>query len=95
MALLHTTSTDTQLSEELGVKIRTGCDVAKADFEATEVVLSNGEHIKSDVILGVDGIWSTLRSQVVGQNVEPTETGDLACQGTFTRKQLEELNDPE
>ncbi|CAG2011201.1 unnamed protein product [Fusarium graminearum] len=84
-----------EIAEELGAQIRTGCDVSKADFEATEVVLSNGEHVKADVILGADGIWSTLRSQVVGQSIEPTETGDLAYRGTFTRKQLEELNDPE
>lgn len=67
----------------------------KADFEATEVILTNGQRFRADVVVGADGIWSTLRSQVVGQAIEPTETGDLAYRGTFTRQQLEELDDAE
>ncbi|KAF4334027.1 hypothetical protein FBEOM_12155 [Fusarium beomiforme] len=80
---------------ELGVNIRTGVYVEGADFDATEVILDNDERVKADVIIGADGIWSTLRSQVVGETIEPTETGDLAYRGTFTHHQLEELNDPE
>ncbi|KAL5590256.1 hypothetical protein FOBRF1_013813 [Fusarium oxysporum] len=80
---------------EVGVNIRTGAHVISADFDSTEVILANDERVKADVIVSADGVWSTLRSQVVGENIEPTETGDLAYRGTFTRQQLEELNDPE
>ncbi|KAF5636971.1 3-hydroxybenzoate 6-hydroxylase 1 [Fusarium tjaetaba] len=84
-----------ETAAELGVEIKTGCDVMKADFEATEVILTDGQRFKADVIVGADGIWSTLRSQVVGKAIEPAETGDLAYRGTFTRQQLEELDDAE
>ncbi|PNP76438.1 hypothetical protein FNYG_10224 [Fusarium nygamai] len=84
-----------ETAAELGVEIKTGCDVMKADFEATEVILTNGQRFRADIVVGADGIWSTLRSQVVGKTIEPAETGDLAYRGTFTRQQLEELNDDE
>ncbi|KAF4420525.1 3-hydroxybenzoate 6-hydroxylase 1 [Fusarium acutatum] len=84
-----------ETAAELGVKIQTGCDVMNANFEATEVILTDGQRFRADVIVGADGIWSTLRSQVVGQAIDPTETGDLAYRGTFTRQQLEELDDAE
>ncbi|KAK2686280.1 hypothetical protein QWA68_014842 [Fusarium oxysporum] len=82
-------------ASELGINIRTGIHVEGADFDATEIIIANDERIKADVIIGADGIWSTLRRQVVGEVIEPTETGDLAYRGTFTRQQLEELNDSE
>ncbi|KAL6355858.1 hypothetical protein LRP88_09441 [Fusarium phalaenopsidis] len=80
---------------DLGVHIRTGCDVQTPGFEATEVVLASGERVSGDVIVGADGIWSTLRSTIVQGRVEPTETGDIAYRGTFSRQQIEELDDPE
>ena len=39
----------------LGVEIKLNADVAKLDFEKTEVILSDGEVIQGDVIVGADG----------------------------------------
>jgi salicylate hydroxylase len=41
-----------------------------------------------------EGLWSTLRETVLGKSMAPTETGDLAYRGTFSREQLEAFNDP-
>lgn len=40
------------------------------------------------------GLWSVCREQVLSSPSPPTETGDLAYRGTFSREQLEALNDP-
>lgn len=40
------------------------------------------------------GLWSTLRSRILGHDSPPQETGDLAYRGTFTLSALQELNDP-
>lgn len=40
------------------------------------------------------GLWSHVRSYVLGHTKEPTETGDLAYRGTFTRSQFAALKDP-
>jgi salicylate hydroxylase len=39
------------------------------------------------------GLWSALRQSIDSQ-AKPEETGDLAYRGTFSRQQLETLNDP-
>ena len=42
-------------AERLGAIIKLNADVAKLDFERTETVLSDGEVICGDVIVGADG----------------------------------------
>lgn len=52
------------------------------------VVLSNGNRIIADAVVGADGLMSRLREFVLGRPMPPLETGDLAYRGTFSREQL-------
>ncbi|KAJ9608062.1 hypothetical protein H2200_007050 [Cladophialophora chaetospira] len=81
-------------AQRLGAQIRLNADVTKLDFDRTEAILSDGDIIKGDVIVGADGLWSSTRDAILGRPSPPTETGDLAYRATFSRKQLLELNDP-
>jgi salicylate hydroxylase len=42
-------------AQRLGVAIKLDAEVVNLNFERTEVVLSGGEVIKGDVIVGADG----------------------------------------
>ncbi|KIW62187.1 hypothetical protein PV04_10385 [Phialophora macrospora] len=52
------------------------------------VSLKDERQIMADVVVGADGLWSTMREYVLGRPFAPEETGDLAYRGTFTREQL-------
>ncbi|KAF2195636.1 FAD/NAD(P)-binding domain-containing protein [Zopfia rhizophila CBS 207.26] len=78
----------------LGAEIRLGANVIDVDFAGTNVTLADGEVIKGDVIIGADGLWSTLRDKLLGYPSPPQETGNLAYRATFERSVLESLNDP-
>lgn len=81
-------------AQRLGVKLRLKADVSDIDFEYTEVKLRDGEVISGDVIIGADGLWSTLRARILGHASPPKETGDLAYRGTFSLSALQNLKDP-
>jgi hypothetical protein len=56
--VIHRQDYHTILLEEaqrLGAVIRLNADVAKLDFERTQAILSGGEVISGDVIVGADG----------------------------------------
>lgn len=76
-----------------GAKIRLGAEVVDINFDETSVKLSTGEVIRGDAIIGADGLWSRTRDLILSSPSPPTETGDLAYRGTFTRAQLEPLSD--
>jgi salicylate hydroxylase len=78
----------------LGVKLRLKADVCDVDFDYTEVKLRDGEVISGDVIIGADGLWSTLRTPILGRDSPPQQTGDLAYRGTFHLSDLQSLKDP-
>ncbi|OAL28800.1 hypothetical protein AYO22_02665 [Fonsecaea multimorphosa] len=71
----------------LGGKLRLNAEAVeiKVSTENPHVVLQTGEIIEADVIVGAD---------VLGQPSPPVPTGDLAYRGTFSRAQLEALQDP-
>ncbi|KAF2703234.1 putative salicylate hydroxylase [Pleomassaria siparia CBS 279.74] len=81
-------------ASRLGVDIKLRAEVQDIDFETTTVTLRNGEFISGDVIIGADGLWSTLRSRILGHDSPPRETGDLAYRGTFSLSALQALKDP-
>ncbi|CAI6335485.1 unnamed protein product [Periconia digitata] len=80
--------------ERLHVDIRLKSEVYDVDFENTRVLLKNGDVVSGDVIVGADGLWSTLRTRVLGHASPPQETGDLAYRGTFSLEALQTLRDP-
>lgn len=78
-----------------GSKLRLGAEADRIDFERTEVELRSGEVVRADIIIGADGLWSTVRDRMLGSPSPPIETGDLAYRGTFTKAQLEAIGDPQ
>ncbi|PVH97216.1 FAD/NAD(P)-binding domain-containing protein [Periconia macrospinosa] len=80
--------------ERLGVDVRLKSEVQDIDFDNTKVTLKNGDIISGDVIVGADGLWSTLRARILGHDSPPQETGDLAYRGTFSLEALQALRSP-
>lgn len=56
-------------------------------------MLQSGEELFADAIVGADGLWSTTRDLILEEASPPLETGDLAYRGTFSKKQLLNLED--
>lgn len=81
-------------AKRLGVHIRLGTDVQDVDFEKTKVVSKIGEEFSADVVIGADGLWSTLRTHILGRESPPKETGDMAYRGTFSLSALQAPGDP-
>jgi salicylate hydroxylase len=82
-------------AERLGVEVLTDAEVVSVSFEDhPSVTLRDGREIFADVVVGADGLWSSMREQLLGKPSPPQETGDLAYRGTFSLAQLEGLNDP-
>lgn len=78
----------------LGAEITLNAKVTKVELDAGVVTLENGRIVTADVVVGADGLWSVSRAEMLGKASEPYETGDLAYRGTFSREQLQQLNDP-
>ncbi|MDT0345794.1 3-hydroxybenzoate 6-monooxygenase [Streptomyces litchfieldiae] len=59
-----------------GVTLRTGSGLAAYEQDGTsvEAVLTTGEHVAGDALLGADGIRSTVRQQLLGDG-EPRVSG--------------------
>ena len=79
----------------LGVQVRLGAEVVKVECndERPTIILSSGEKLSADVIVGADGLRSEVRTAVLGYVKEPEESGDLAYRITIPRELLE--NDPD
>jgi hypothetical protein len=56
---------------------------------------SKTEQTISSLIRPLPGLWSSTRGDILGTQSPPTETGDLAYRGTFSKAQLLALQDPE
>ncbi|KAK8100004.1 hypothetical protein PG999_010378 [Apiospora kogelbergensis] len=82
-----------QEAEDLGVIIRLGSNVQAIDFDLPSLSLASGEVVTGDVIVGADGLWSSLRNAILGRDSPPQETGDLAYRGTFSLPALQGLED--
>lgn len=75
---LHQGLRDAATSPELPgnpVHIRTAAAVVACDTEAGTVTLGSGEVITADLVIGADGIHSTVRTSVVGEVLEAIPTG--------------------
>ncbi|KAL5588260.1 hypothetical protein FOBRF1_014788 [Fusarium oxysporum] len=69
-------------AHELGAKILCGSKVSSyeiaADNSHATVFLEGGQTMESDLVVGADGIASSLREQFLGRSDPPQLTGDLA-----------------
>ena len=93
-------------ARRLGARIRLDCDVVTVNCDEPYVVLSTGEKIVADVIIGADGtcvcplagyclratgLRSCIRDEIVGKHIDPEETGDLAYRVTIPSSRVDEL----
>jgi salicylate hydroxylase len=82
-------------ARRLGAEIRLNCDVVSADCDyPPSVVLASGERLHADIVVGADGLRSSVRTAVLGYVKEPEESGDLAYRITIPRELLEGEKDP-
>lgn len=78
-------------ARRLGTEIRLDCHVVDVDCKDIKpiVTLASGEKIEADVIVGADGLRSSVRTGVLGYVKEPEESNDLAYRITISRSDLE------
>ncbi|CAE7183515.1 unnamed protein product [Rhizoctonia solani] len=82
-----------ELAQQAGVTIRLASTVKSIDPSAPSLILSNGETIHCDLIVGADGVKSTIREVVVGGPDKPRPTGDAAYRAIIPAEKMR--GDPE
>ncbi|KNG51781.1 fad binding domain containing protein [Stemphylium lycopersici] len=55
--------------------VRTASRVVGCDCDTGTVTLRDGETVEADIIIGADGIHSTIRSLLLGKEIKPKPTG--------------------
>ncbi|KAG9012944.1 hypothetical protein FRB90_006426, partial [Tulasnella sp. 427] len=75
------------------VTLRLKSHVSSIDADAPSCKLASGEVINCDLIIGADGVKSTIRQAVVGRADNPVPTGDAAYRAIVPSDKL--LADPE
>lgn len=75
------------------VQVMTNTRVVDVDFDAPYVRLGDGRLISGDIVLGADGLKSTVRSIMTGEEVSPKPTGDCAYRLILPRDAME--SDPD
>lgn len=58
-----------------------------------EMTLQSGETVRADLIIGADGVKSTIREVVVGGPDKPNSTGDAAYRAVISTEHM--VNDPD
>ncbi|KZO90144.1 FAD/NAD(P)-binding domain-containing protein [Calocera viscosa TUFC12733] len=81
------------LAVDANVKIRLNSTVVTIDPYVPSCALQSGEVVKSDLIIGADGVKSMIREVVVGHEDKPVPTGDAAYRALLPTDLL--LKDPE
>ncbi|KAK9413323.1 putative Major facilitator superfamily (MFS) profile domain-containing protein [Seiridium unicorne] len=77
-------------ARELGVKILYSTRIDEVDIEKPAVKSQTRETHIGDVVIVAGGIWSSLRSGVLGKQVDPEPTGDMAYRMTVDYDDLDE-----
>ncbi|KAB8235145.1 putative salicylate hydroxylase [Aspergillus alliaceus] len=77
------------------VKLRVNATVTGVQFYPASVTLANGTVVRGDVVIAADGIKSTIRGHLLGENSlsKAIPTGDAAYRIMLPRSVME--NDPE
>ncbi|KAG8899719.1 hypothetical protein FRB99_006468 [Tulasnella sp. 403] len=70
------------------VTIRLKSHVSSIDANAPACILASGEVVNCDLIIGADGVKSTIRQHVVGRADNPVPTGDAAYRATISSEKL-------
>ncbi|XXH00740.1 hypothetical protein Hte_007090 [Hypoxylon texense] len=77
-----------QRAQELGVEIIYSARVDDIDMSTPSVTTQSKETYKGDLVILAGGVWSSLRSQVLGKRVDPEPSGDMAYRITIDYDQL-------
>ncbi|KAI0380360.1 putative monooxygenase [Hypomontagnella monticulosa] len=75
---------------ELGVEITYSSNVVNVNYEGPSIELQNGSKRHGDLVVIADGVWSKLRSIVLGQQIDAQPTGDIAYRIVLDRLQIED-----
>lgn len=85
-------------AKELGAVVRLGCKVTGVDageerrqneqVAGMSVSLEGGEVVRGDIVLAADGVWSQTRQELIGINIQPKPTGDLASRILLDREKI-------
>ena len=87
---LHNTLVDRVLALD-NVEVRENSPVADVSFCPASVTLSSGTVVYGDVVIGADGIKSTIRSHLLGDSsLEAIATGDAAYRIMLPRSVMEQ-----
>ena len=75
--------------------VQTGCAVRgyAPCKDGAEVILTNGQRIQADLVIGADGIHSKIRHQMLGPDA-PRFTGNYAWRALVPKAQLDALAPP-
>lgn len=73
--------------------LRLSSNVVSADPSLPSVTLASGEVVKADLIIGADGVKSSLREIVLGAPVKAVATGDAVYRALVPTSEM--VKDPE
>ncbi|MFC2253681.1 3-hydroxybenzoate 6-monooxygenase [Labrys portucalensis] len=73
------------------IDLRTGCAVTGYEEEGTSVtaLLQGGERVSGSLLIGADGLWSNIRTQLVGDGA-PRVTGHTTYRSVIPTEQMPE-----
>ena len=73
------------------IDLRTGCAVTGYEEEGTSVtaLLQDGERVSGSLLIGADGLWSNIRTQLVGDGA-PRVTGHTTYRSVIPTEQMPE-----
>ncbi|KAL3706300.1 hypothetical protein TMatcc_007310 [Talaromyces marneffei ATCC 18224] len=77
-------------AKELGVDIKLGCKVESVNWDEEQARgPAEGEiSVRGDIVLAADGIWSETRQYLLGKDIGPKPTGDLAYRILLDRESI-------
>ncbi|TVY13431.1 FAD-dependent monooxygenase OpS4 [Lachnellula arida] len=79
-------------AESLGVGILFDARVIDVDCEHSAIKLDGGRSERGHLIIAADGLWSTMRSSMIGRPLPPQPTNDLAYRILLT---IDDVGDDE
>lgn len=73
------------------IELRTGCAVTgyEEDGASVTALLQGGEHVTGNLLIGADGLWSNIRTQLVGDGA-PRVTGHTTYRSVIPTEQMPE-----
>ncbi|KAH0345428.1 FAD/NAD(P)-binding domain-containing protein, partial [Aureobasidium melanogenum] len=74
------------------VDLRYASTVEDLDPDTATAILDNGEHVKGDLVIGADGVFSVARTKVKGGHIRPFSSGKSAFRFLVSKKDA--LSDP-